>query len=403
MFRNILTISFTEAKSIVKRFSSISITIDESVVNRLNKSNEDLASIIRFGRKLKNFNADEFSSLYDSSLLPSKTESELRKIEAKIRLICAEYEYLCLLHSRVPTEISTESMEYMLSIDPARRQMFLMNKYFRELNRTKVKCKKKIKRIMKPSPLEDKRIGIFPDDSQKISYGLFKNSLFQRHQDNTRLKLQLAINSYLQNPTLAFDWRLPSQLLNPSQLNHKTLTKLAYKVFLICNRNLRLNNRNSFNMLHLNLKSRSEIFEILNTIFNKSFVDALFFEHCETFAGKLFHYSKFIYVDPFAQETLDSNEIEELDRSMIIINPFVELYGWKKTALNEMFNQKRLEFSNFVPIVFRRLPLHDQLKPEKHLVLSFFIDYLRDVYCNSMSWSESLTKNIPKKYYENQF
>ncbi|KAH9423127.1 hypothetical protein DERP_007721 [Dermatophagoides pteronyssinus] len=392
-----------------RRCSTLDRLKNHSILDRLTESSEDVASFIRFNRIIQPINIEQFRQHIADS----------KEMELKIQLICSEYEYLCHLNSRTPSNISIEHMKIMLNMKSSeQRQIFLIKSYFHETLKMRSKAKKIIKKKLKEqNSTSESSIypsGIF-DPSQndlQIRYGLWKNCLFGRFSKSNRLLIQSGINSRLWNPTLAFDWYLPEKILIEDNDDKKFVTvreqnikKLADSIFKICNKNLK-SFRSSFNMVHLNLTEDLpiQILPHLQKSFEHSFLDRTFFNYTHDSYRTFFADKIVFYVDPNASTILTNEDLNIQQDLIFVFNPYSELIGFKLKFIENMFKYKQNEINGNDRIRFRRLPLHDLVveSKQRHLILSFYIECLRQVLFNQIDWMESLYKNVPKKYYKSK-
>lgn len=149
----------------------------------LHKSSEDIASYVRFNRDFRVASTDNFQELFSKSANPDKTEHELEEIRLKIALICAEYEYLIITNTRVPSEIDIRDMQTMISLKSHEsRQVFLIKSYFRDTVKIREKVKKIVKKNKKPERTEFTP-GCFSENGnyqKKINIRFLSNVLFFR-------------------------------------------------------------------------------------------------------------------------------------------------------------------------------------------------------------------------------
>lgn len=398
IFRKSLNISFLNS---YRQCSLIEKLNDNSVIHKLTKTKEDVASFVRFNRKFKPINPEKFNDLYSPDSFPEKTSNELLERKKLIQLICTEYEYLCRLNSRVPTEISNEQMEkLMLLKNFIQRQIFLISFYTKESAKTKNKLKKGLKNKINPKD-PNKEIGIFSSNGS-IQYGLWHNTLFYRLINHKRAWIQSALNANLWGPYLAFDWCFSQLEINFSKINKNNLDRLASLIYIITNRNLKLNyNKLSFNMIHLNLSEKNPFFISLENEYKKSNLTNNYFHYYPVSYADYFQNETIFYINPFATETLNDEDLRRcktMNKPIFVFSPFTELFGLKKTKIEEMFQIKQNEISDNNKILFRKLPVHNYITLNGHLHLSFYIECLRDVLMHSMNWMDSVYKNVPKRF-----
>lgn len=390
-----------------RRCSTLEQLKDHSILDRLTKSSEDVASFIRFNRIIQPIDIERFRELVADS----------KETELKIRLICCEYEYLCRLNSRTPSKISIENMKIMLNMKSSeQRQILLVKSYFRETVKMRSKAKKLIRRKLKEqqstSELSTDLTGIFDSshNDAQIRYGLWKNCLFSRFTKSPRLILQSGINSQLWGPTLAFDWHLPEQVLIENNSEKKfianreqNIKKLADSIFTICNHNLK-SFQSSFNVVHLNLTKDLpiRILPYLQKSLEQSLLDRTFFNYNHNSYQTFFGDKIVFYIDPYASKILTNEDLKIQQDLIFIFNPYSELKGLKWKFIENMFEYKKNESNGDDRIRFRRLPLHDLVvaPKQRYLILSFYIECLRQVIFDQIDWIEALYKNVPKKYYK---
>lgn len=396
ILKKIIKISFFNS---YRQCSLIESLNDNSLIYKLTKAKEDVASIVRFNRKFTPIHPDKFIDLYSSDCFPEKTDDELMERKKLIQLICTEYEYLCLLNSRVPKEISIGHMEKLMMLKNSdQRQIFFVTFYIKEYNKIGKKFKKNLKNKINPKNFNDKDLGIFSSDGS-IQYGLWHNTLFGRSSLRKYIILQSGFNANLWGPYLAFDWCFPQ--INDLQIKETNLKRLTYLIYIITNRNLKT--KKSFNMIHLNLNETSPMFTFLQNEYKNSDLINNFFNHHPISFTEYFPGKTIFYINPFAAETLNDEDLKRcqtMDRPIFVFSPFTELFGLNKIHIEEMFLIKQKELSNNDKILFRKLPVQNFITSNGHLHLSFYIDCLRDVLLGSMNWMDSVYKNVPKRFFK---
>ncbi|OTF83172.1 hypothetical protein BLA29_009778 [Euroglyphus maynei] len=157
-------------------------------------------------------------------------------------------------------------------------------------------------------------------------------------------------------------------------------------------------------MVHLNLTEDQpiRILPHFQKSLQQSILDRTFFNSTNN-SYRTFSNDKIVfYVDPYASEILTNEDLKIQQDLIFIFNPYSELMGLKFKFIENIFKYKQNESNGDDRIRFRRLPLHDLVVApnQRHLVLSFYIECLRQVLFDQIDWMEALYKNVPKKYYK---
>lgn len=372
---------------------------DTKVFDHLTKTREDVASFVRFNRNIDRLDFEHYSSLFSPEANPEKNQHELKEIELKVKLICAEFEYMSIVSGRVPTSLSFEEMERFVNMDLThKRQLLMTNIYSRDMIKVKDKVRTKIKQKLKPAPAPWERLGCF-DANGELAYGLFKTCLFYRMPRSPR-RLQNVLNARLRGPTLALDWHFESEDADrtPHPIQIKHLVKLISGMQNThCKMSVPFTSV-IFNLMHFNLDHASIIYPALIQEVSKSPFDLKFFQSTpQSYLDVCPDKQKF-YISPYCSKTLHLDEISSIPLSelMFIFSPYTELNGLPKRVLERLIIKKEQQESSS-NVQFRRLPLYDMIRSDAFVVLSQYVNCLHDVVIANRSWTEALQRNISVK------
>ena len=230
-----------------------------------------------------------------------------------------------------------------------------------------------------------------------------------------RQRIQSSINAILFGQVIAFDWSLPVKFLHDYQpqnesfqqddpLLNRTISEHSFrgmclKVFKICNHNAKNIHGclyPSFNMIHYNLDSENILSKYLQEVFEGSSIDRQFFNHFSHSYLDDLHNKRLVYINPFAEETFNENDMPHQQETVLIFNPYTELMGLRPSVLKEMFHLKVQQEQNR-NVHFRRLPTHNWIKNGCHIALSNHIQCLRDVLQGD-TWQRAVRRHVSKKW-----
>lgn len=250
----------------------------------------------------------------------------------------------------------------------------------------------------------------------ELQYGLWQNTLFSRIKDDFRNLIRSSINAYLWGHCIAFDWALPVRFLNEFQqqgesrleepplanpiISERSYQDISRRIFRICNRNIKSGSSRKppLFIVHCNLSRENPVERHLREAFDISLFNRGIYHCSEESYLTDFHDKRIVYINPYAETTLDQADIFHSEETVFVFNPYTELFGLRLRVLKEVFHLKMQQEAEHRNVHFRRLPIHDWISQNHHIPLSHFVLALRDVL-HGDEWGETFSRHFPKKYH----
>ncbi|XP_027199665.1 mitochondrial ribonuclease P protein 1 homolog [Dermatophagoides pteronyssinus] len=356
--------------------------LNESLSFRLNSTFSNVTKL----KSIKN-------ELVYKEIDPSKYKHLINNNGTSIEMILKEYDYLKYMTGYVPSDIDTEQMSDLLSMENERQR----KQYFRYLFLNEIRKQKDFRKRLERkeqyqqylNTRDERTFGIF-DENGQLSYQLWSNTLIGRISSRNVSHI-----------------RTTQRLRYASMFGQKLIIDLDYDDYMSLNE-CRIQVNHIVRLLGENLRTTNDPFDIYftncdyqkPTMKNLSrFFDTMPFQLMslqQQFLTKsymdVFDNERLVYLTPNATETL----IDYNHNDIYIIGGFLD-----KSNLNKPISHMKAKLAG---IRQYRLPL-DQYVPwgsgsSKHLCIMHVVAILNQVK-QTNNWKQTLREQIPKRKMKN--